>query len=144
MKVYCPTKNTVILWQIRVVVMSTILCAAAVYVSFAIKMKLFLAVAIISAIFTLKALLVFWYIPIYFKGYELAINENALIIKSGVILRHERIMPEPRLVYTERYRTPLSRVLGLSGLLLRATRAATFSAELPDAYIDEILKEMLH
>ena len=143
MKTYSPSKSSIILWQIRICIMSTTLCGAAIFLALNFGYMFFAVKVLIIALILVSFGLVFWYIPTYFKNYELALDNRALIIKSGVFLRHERIMPEPRLIYTQRYRTPLSRAFGLSGLLLRATRAATFSAEFCDTDIDEILKEML-
>lgn len=142
MKTYSPSKNTSVLWQIRTGIMLTALCGAGLFISLKFKYVFFAVNILILTLFLGGLGLIFWYIPTYFKHYELSVGNSALIIKSGVFIRHERIMPEPRLVYTQRYRTPLSHAFGLSGLLLRATRAATFSAELSDCDIDEILKEM--
>lgn len=143
MKTYKPPKRTVLLWQIRIGIMSTMLCAVVVVIKTKFSYSFFAVDILILILFSVATGLVFWYIPTYFKNYELTQGNNLLIIKSGVFLRHERIMPEPRLIYTKRYRTPLSRVFGLSNLLFRATRAITIGAEFCDKDIDEILKEML-
>ncbi len=138
MKTYHPPKSTIFLWQMRFVVMLTVLLALVSWIWYI--NSYFIIFAIVLSI--LCVTVTFLYIPLYFKQYSLTICDNAVIIKSGVFVRHERIMPNPRLIYTERYRTPVSRAFGVSGLVLRATRAATFTAELSDADITEILKEM--
>lgn len=138
MKTYCPPKSTLFLWQIRIVVMLTIVLALVSWVWYV--NAYFIIVA--AALCALCLAVAFLYLPHYFKHYSLTLCDNAVIIKSGVFVRHERIMPAPRLIYTERYRTPISRALGVSGLVLHATRAATFTAELRDTDIAEILKEM--
>ncbi len=138
MKTYHPPKSTIFLWQMRFVVMLTALLALVSWIWYI--NSYFIIFAIVLSI--LCVTVTFLYLPLYFKQYSLTICDNAVIIKSGVFVRHERIMPTPRLIYTERYRTPVSRAFGVSGLVLRATRAATFTAELSDADITEILKEM--
>lgn len=138
MKTYHPPKSTIFLWQMRFVVMLTVLLALVSWIWYI--NSYFIIFAIVLSI--LCVTVTFLYLPLYFKRYSLTICDNAVIIKSGVFVRHERIMPSPRLIYTERYRTPVSRAFGVSGLVLRATRAATFTAELSDADITEILKEM--
>ena len=138
MKTYHPPKSTIFLWQMRFVVMLTVLLALVSWIWYI--NSYFIIFAIVLSI--LCVTVTFLYLPLYFKRYSLTLCDNAVIIKSGVFVRHERIMPSPRLIYTERYRTPVSRAFGVSGLVLRATRAATFTAELSDADITEILKEM--
>lgn len=138
MKTYHPPKSTLFIWQIRVVVMLTLFLALLSWVWFLTSYFLLIA-AFLTAICIMLALL---YLPKYFKNYSLSMTNNAIVIKSGVIVQHERVMPTPRLIYTERYRTPLARAFGVSGLILHATRAATFTAELSDADITEILKEI--
>ncbi len=138
MKTYCPPKSTLFLWQIRIVVMLTLVLALISWIWYIPSCFL-----IVAATFSVSCMAIaFLYLPYYFKRYSLTVCANAIIIKSGVFIQHERIMPTPRLIYTERYRTPISRAFGVSGLVLHATRAATFTAELSDADITEILKEM--
>ena len=138
MKTYRPPKNTLFLWQTRIVVMLTIIIAAFSWVWF---LTPYFLIIVATALFVFLFFALF-YLPRYFKNYSLNVCDNALIIKSGVFVLHERIMPNPRLIYTERYCTPLSRIFSVSGLVLHATRAATFTAELRDSDITEILKGM--
>ncbi len=138
MKTYHPPKSTLFLWQIRIVVMLTTLLALVSWVWF--LTAYFLLIAAFLALLCLA--FVFLYLPQYFKNYSLTLSDNAIIIKSGVFVHHERIMPAPRLIYTERYRTPIATAFGVSGLVLHATRAVTFTAELSDFDTSEILKEM--
>lgn len=142
MKIYTPPKNTTLLWQIRIGIMLTvfnIVLYAAVKL-FGINFHICAVAA--AVLILIGIILIFAYIPSYFKAYSIELSENALIIKSGVLLKTERIMPEPRMLYTESYHTPLSKAFGLSGLMLRASRAATFCAELRATDTNEILKEM--
>ncbi len=138
MKTYRPPRSTLLLWEIRNVVMLTIILAA---LSWVWVLNAYYWVIVLIALLVFLFFAVF-YLPRYLKNYSLTVCNNAVIIKSGVFLLHERIMPNPRLIYTERYRTPLARTLSLSGLVFHATRAATFTAELTDSDINEILKEM--
>ena len=142
MKTYTPPKNSVLLWQIRISVMLTSTAFVLFYATRVFSLGFQMLLLIEGVLCLVGIVLVFAYIPTYFKRYAISICDNAFIIKSGVFLTHERIMPEPRMIYAERYYTPLSKVLGLSGIILRASRAATFCAELSDKDINEILKEM--
>lgn len=136
MKIFKPPKNTLILWQIRIFVMISALLLVFAWVwLFA---DVFLIVAAVGAAVWL--FLAFFYLPKYLKSYSIVISGEAMIIKSGVFIKNERIMPNARLIYAEHYRTPLSRCFGLSGLILRATRAATFTMELELSNINEIVE----
>lgn len=122
--------------------MSTALAVALYAAAKLFQMDFHICAAIGGLLILIGIILIFAYIPNYFKAYSISLSQNALIVKSGVLLKTERIMPEPRMLYAESYHTPLSKAFGLSGLMLRASRAATFCAELKEKDINEILKEM--
>ena len=136
MKTFKPDKSTLFLWQIRVLLVTALLsfitASVKIFVSFFAYLSLVIAL--------LGVLIVFIYLPKYFERYTITIKENAFLIKSGVFLKHERIMPNPRLIYIERYFTPLSKCFGVCGLILHATRAATITAEMKNSDIDEIME----
>ena len=67
------------------------------------------------------------------------VNKRAIIIKSGVIIKIEKVLPRPRMIFVERFTTPLARVFGLSQLFLRATRTNLITAELTNDQINSIL-----
>lgn len=135
MKEYIPPKKTLHIVQIRVFIALALLVAITSWVWF---LTPYISVAIAVAL-VIAVVLNFIYLPIYFKNYSLSVNENAIIIKSGVLLRHERIIPFPRLVFAERQKTILARAFGVSSLILRAARAVSFTAEFSDKDIEEIL-----
>ncbi len=139
MKTFKPDKNTLYLWQIRVLLITILLVVLCVWAKSFVSFFVYLSV--VFAVF--GALAAFVYFPKYFDRYEVSVTENALIIKSGILLKHERIMPNPRLVYIERYYTPLSRCFGVCGLILHTTRAATFTAEMSQHDIGKIM-EAIH
>ena len=64
----------------------------------------------------------FWYFPQLRKSYRVTLSEKAVVLTRGVIFRQEYLLPCPRLIYVERFSTPLSALLGLQGLRLRAAR----------------------
>ena len=79
------------------------------------------------------------YLRFYFKKYCITVDKGAIIIKSGVIIRTERVLPTPRLIFAESFTTPFSRFLGLSLLSLRAIKVNLITAELTSAEIKSIL-----
>ena len=106
------------LWQTRIF----IIAAAIVYLLMTfVKMTrwIYLPAAIIAGI---AALIIFVYIPFFFRSYSIEATSNAIIVKHGVILRSTYIMPHPRMIYAYSYSTPISRRLGLCGIVLKAAR----------------------
>lgn len=131
---YRPPKKTLLLWQLRVAVAFVVFAAIISWLWFLTTYSTYIVIA--AAIVAVAV--VFAYLPQYIKRYDITLSENALIIKSGVFITHERIMPYPRLLYTERLRTPLAARFGVSALVLKATRTAAVMLELNDADIEEI------
>ncbi len=136
MKVFKPDKSTVFLWQIRVLIITALLSLITGSVKFFVSFFAYFSVVIAL----LGVIIAFLYIPKYFERYTIMVSRNALIIKSGIFLKHERIMPNPRLIYIERYFTPLSKAFGVCGLILHATKAATVTAEMKTADIEKIME----
>ncbi len=135
MKAYFPSKRAKILWQIRIVAVGAVLLVVAHLVRYALPYLLAIKLAIIIAV---SAALV--YLALYLKSFRLLLCENALIIESGVLIKHERFLPYPRLLYTEQRTTPLAERLGVSSLVLHATHTAIFTPEFQKADICEILE----
>lgn len=139
MKTYHPPKSTLFLWQIRVFITLIIFIAVTSWIWF--LTPYFTIIAAVAVLFT--AFVSFFYLPRYIKKYRITVDKNALILYSGVFVSHERIMPYPRLVYTERQQTLLSKCFGVSGIILHATRAATVTLELSNKDIAEIMEAMV-
>ncbi len=138
MKTYHPPKNTLFLWQLRVFIALMLFIAVTSWIW--VLTPYFTVIA--AAAVLVAAFFVFFYIPKYIREYSITLGENALILKSGVFVHHERIMPYPRLVYTERQQTLLARGFRVSGLILRATRAVTITIEFGNRDVAEILEAM--
>lgn len=134
-------KRTALLWQIRIGLAGLILIIALCAFSF-LTPWLFLAAA---ALAVLLALFLFWYLPRYFKSYEICFPSGAIVINRGVFIKTTHIMPFSRLVYAQSYATPLARAMGLAALSLKAARSAIIVPELNaadvDYFIDFLSKE---
>ncbi len=103
---------------------------------FRVKHDIFITI-ITAAALLLSAVIV--YLRFYFKKYSITVDKGAIIVKSGVIIRTERLLPAPRLIFAESFTTPLSRLLGLSQLSLRAIKVNLITAELTKAQTKSIL-----
>ncbi len=127
-----PTK-TLILWEIRVVMLTALLVFCCVYYSKV--MPFLLSVAFIIAVLGLA--LVVFYLPKFFATYEIELVGEAIIINYGVFIKSSHIMPYSRLIYAQSFTSPLARMLGVSALSLQAARSRVI---IPEIETKEALK----
>ena len=134
-------KRTAFLWQIRIGGAGLIFIIALCGFSFLTRW-LFLAAAVLTA---LLAVLLFWYLPRYFKSYEILFPKGAVVINRGVFIKTTHIMPFSRLVYAQSFATPLAKRMGLAALTLKAARSRIIIPELNASdvnyFIDFLTKE---
>ncbi|MBQ6816459.1 MAG: PH domain-containing protein [Clostridia bacterium] len=134
MKTYLPPKSTLIVWQIRVTVLLALLVAVLYWFIADYFLVLFCVSLVLAVVFNLI------YFPAFLRCYSISVNQNAIIIKSGVFIKHERILPFPRMIYAEKQQTLVAKAFSVSALVLRVARAATLTVELKDNDIAEIMK----
>lgn len=130
------TKKTLRLWQFRLAAVTVVL--SALFSALA-RVGWYFAVfaAVIAAI---GAVEIFVYLPLYRKVWKMAVSTAAVEVECGVIIRVNHIMPNPRMIYTNSYETPLGKKLGLRGIVLKAARGRLVLPELEYALTDEVLK----
>ena len=119
-------KKTTLLWQIRIIIITFILVAACLYFeplfSF---LKIFAIVIGIIGI-----ILAFLYLPFFFKSYKIILSNDAVIVKFGIIVKIEHIMPYKRMIYAQSFETPLARIFGIAAVRLKAARSYLLVAEI--------------
>lgn len=134
-------KKSLLLWQLRVV-MSTALLVA---VCFSLWERFVFLGSVAVIIGVLGLILIAWYLPQFFKSYQIEFKGDAIIINSGVFIRVSHIMPYSRLIYAQSLASPLARIFGLSALALKAARSYVIIPEITqkDAFmiIDSLTKE---
>ena len=134
-------KRTALLWQIRIGLTGLILIIALCAFSFLTRWLLLAA----AALAVLLALFLFWYLPRYFKSYEILFPKGAVVINRGVFIKTTHIMPFSRLVYAQSFATPLAKRMGLAALTLKAARSRIIIPELNASdvnyFIDFLTKE---
>ena len=126
-------KRTLVLWQIRVVMLTALLIAACLWFK---DILPFLDIAV----WVLAALglgVVCWYLPTFFKGYEMLFQNEAVIINYGVFIKISHIMPYSRLIYAQTFATPLARLMGVTALSLKAARSRVI---IPEVLLSEATK----
>ncbi len=134
-------KQTVLLWQIRIGLIGIILLIGISAFGLLTDWVL-IGTAVAAAILVL---LIFWYLPRYFKSYEILFPKGAVVINRGVFIKTTHIMPFSRLVYAQSFATPLAKKMGLAALTLKAARSTViipeFDAKDIDYYIDFLARE---
>lgn len=134
-------KRTALLWRIRIGVAGAVLVILLCAFSF-LSRWLLLAAAVLTV---LLIFLLFWYLPRYFKSYEILFPSGAVVINRGVFIKTTHLMPFSRLVYAQSFATPLAKKMGLAALVLKAARSSIIIPELNEAdvnyFIDFLTKE---
>jgi membrane protein YdbS with pleckstrin-like domain len=136
--------RTLILWQIRVVMLTTLLVGACIYYKSTFSMLS--SVALIFAI--LGLVVVAWYLPTFFKSYQIIVDNQAVIINYGVFIKFSHVMPYPRLIYAQTFATPLARLFGVTAVSLKAARSRVIVPEIPleeaKKVMDSLTQEVLY
>ena len=129
------TKKTMHLWQIRIT------AAALIFAAVFFALTEYGAYFYIPFFVCLLAGLVadVWYLPRFFCSYSVFVGENAVIVEHGVFVKTAHIMPYKRLVFAGSYMTPLGRLFGLKGIVLRAARANLIIAEIDEDGANRLL-----
>jgi membrane protein YdbS with pleckstrin-like domain len=130
------SKKTLRLWQLRTAVITLILSVLLILWTGKVQYLWILPVAIIL----LGVTGIFIYLPLYHRAWRLTADKNAVEVQSGVIIRVNRIMPYPRMIYAECYATPIGGLLGLEGMVLKAARTKLFLPELKKQETQKIIQ----
>lgn len=138
MKAETLPKKTLWLWQIRVVMLTTLLIGACLYfVSFLQGLKF-----IVFVIALLGLIIALLYLPAFFKSYELLFGNEAIIINYGVFIKFSHIMPYSRLIYAQSFATPIARLFGITALFLKAARGRVIVPEINLADAEKIISSL--
>ena len=128
-------KKTIFLWMVRIVVLTFMLVAACLYFASLFNfLKLF---AIIIGV--LGLVLAFIYMPFFFKSYRIILTNDAVIVKFGILIKVEHIMPYKRMIYAQSFATPLARILGVAAVRLKAARSYLLVAEIEKSDVQAII-----
>lgn len=119
-------KRTLILWQIRVIMLTAILMCICFRYSGILPLLKFCA-AIIAVIGILTASI---YLPMFFKTFEILFKNQAIIINYGVFVKFSHIMPYSRLIYAQSFSTPLSNAFRVTAVSLKAARSRVIIPEI--------------
>lgn len=131
-------KKTRILWQTRLVFAFACVCAAVAFFS-RFTLWFLLPTAIIA---TIGLVFAFVYVPFYFKSYKITVDENSITITKGIIIKTTNIMPYPRLVFAQSFTTPLSQLMKMKCVMLKAARGWMLIPEIENINADFLLDNL--
>lgn len=137
MKVYRAPKKAAWLWLIRISIVLSVMVA--ILKLFHVKQNFAFMATVATIGISVAAV---FYILVYAKNYAIEVTGRAIIVKNGVIIKKERILPSPRLIFAESYELPIERVLKLKTLAFRAVNQRLFTLPLDIKDAEEILKEI--
>ena len=137
-------KRTTWLWFVRVIFITFIVSVLCLY--FAPLFSLLKIAAIVIGV--LGLITSFIYLPFFFKTYKIILSNDAVIVKFGIFIKAEHIMPYKRMIYAQSFETPLARILGVAAVRLKAARSYLLVAEIEkesaQAIIDFLAEGELH
>lgn len=121
MSKYNLTPRVLLLWRLRLLLLDLAVFALCVVVYVVLSLPdVAVLIAVITAIISLWFW--FWYLPNLHSSYTFSISDAAIVLTRGVFVVRQYLLPCPRLIYAERYTTPLTSVMGLCSLRLKASR----------------------
>ena len=98
------------------------------------------SVALVISIIALGVIAL--YLPAFFKGYEIILKGEAIIINYGVFIKTSHIMPYSRLIYAQSFATPLARILKVACLTLKAARGWIIIPETEVKSVKEVIASL--
>lgn len=126
LKEYHVSKKALTLWRLRACIIGLILILTSIMLTMRYRWLIFADILIFILIF----IAVFWYLPKLFNSCSCKIVNNTVILKIGVFFKTTHVFPLLRLIYSQTITTPLSKILGVTCVSLKAARNRVFIPEL--------------
>ena len=109
------SKKSITLWRIRLCII--VIACAAVTSYFATPFSITWNV-VTAGWATVFLFMYFLYYPAKYRRFSFYVDENRIIVKSGVIYRYEKYMDIDRVQYLNFVACPIQRIMGLNGVLI--------------------------
>ena len=138
MKSYELPSKTLLLWRIRLIIVTLLLSLLAMYFC-PLFVYLYAVPVLLGAICIIG---VAWYLPNYFKYCKISLINKSVVIENGVFIRTTHIMPYERLIYTQTLSSPVAKALNLSAISLKAARSRILVPEMEVEKVDEFLQKI--
>ena len=135
MTFYLP-KKTRILWQLRTSLIVTVLCALIMAFCRSSLWKILPTTIVIS----IGSVLIFGYIPLYFKNYNIFVNNGCISITKGVFIKTTYLVILDCLAVVKCFTTPVISLLKLKVVMLKVSRGWMFIPEISCEDADWLIK----
>ena len=132
---YTSPKKTIDLIRVRVSLAAILLVSVFVYLCLSVSYFFAIGIGVVALVWFAA---LWYYIPAFVGSFSLFVSEKGIVMRRGVFLKTERIMPEARLVFVQSNTTPLSRAMGLCSLSFLAAKARVTTLELGKKDAEEI------
>lgn len=135
MKEFKIPKRTLLLWQIRTVLIYAVL--GSVFYSLSFKYAFFEIVFIVLSAFFF--IIVALYLPKYYSLFKIKCLEDAVVVENGIFVKRCHILPFSRLIYSQSINTPLSKTFKVTAVKMKAARSFIFVPEMRNSDVKEFL-----
>ena len=136
---YVLPKRTLILWQLR----GLVLCLCLIWIARWILGAYFWNTLYFKITAVVSLVVILLYIPLYFISYKIEVKNSAIIIRRGVIVKTIHIMPFSRLLYAQSFASPLARVMKMAAITLKATRSYVIIPEITTDEVEAVIKSLV-
>ena len=116
MEKFTLTRNVLKVWRCLTSVITagvSIALCALFYISD------FAAVISLLIVLSIYLVVIFFYLPCYWKTTYIVVSDDAVFCAKGIFMRREFVLPRPRLIVVERVRIPFYTYFGLCTIVLR-------------------------
>lgn len=130
MKNYILPRKTLLLWQIRAISLGILLSLIMFISNSIIFMPIKIVWIAVCAIICLSVFTAVFYMPLLFKTCKVVLLKQGVVVERGVLFKNTHILPFSKLIYTQTYKSPIARALGLTAVSLKAARSRVFIPEM--------------
>lgn len=139
MKNYVLPRKTLFLWQIRAITFGILLCILMLIAKTFIFLPLKILWIILAVILSLSVLIAVLYMPLLFKTCKVVLLTEGVVVERGVFFKNTHILPFSKLIYTQTYKSPVARILGLTAVSLKAARSRVFIPEMSEEDASDLI-----
>lgn len=132
MKNYVLPRKTLFLWQIRAIAFGILLCIIMLIAKTFIFLPMQIILIASGIIISLSILIAAFYMPFLFKTCKVVLLKTGVVVERGVFFKNTHILPFSKLIYTQTYKSPVARMLGLTAVSLKAARSRVFIPEMSE------------
>ena len=116
MEKFTLTRNVLKVWRCLT---SVIMAGVSIALCALFYISDFAAVISLLIVLSIYLVVIFFYLPCYWKTTYIVVSDDAVFCAKGIFMRREFVLPRPRLIVVERVRIPFYTYFGLCTIVLR-------------------------